>query len=131
MFDVLIVEDEPACTRLLEKCVSGNRWLNLAGVAATKQQAIDNARRLRPALVLLDFGLPESRTAGFDVWDVLRELEPQPDVIAVTGIGEMSTVVKARKCGAFDYGWNARPWSRSSRYCKRPPGRSARLKSPR
>lgn len=103
MFDVLVVEDEPACIRLLEKCVSGNRWLNLAGVATAKQQAIDSARRLRPALVLLDFGLPESGTAGFDVWDVLRELEPQPDVIAVTGIGEMSTVVKARKCGAFDY----------------------------
>lgn len=103
MFDVLIVEDQPACARLLEKCVSGNRWLNLAGVAATRQQAIDNARRLCPDLVLLDFGLPESRTAGFDVWHALRELEPQPDVIAVTGIGEMSTVVKARKCGAFDY----------------------------
>jgi response regulator of citrate/malate metabolism len=103
MFDVLIVEDEPACARLLQKCVAGNRWLNLAGTARTRQQAIDAARRLRPALVLLDFGLPESRTAGFDVWRALHEMEPQPDVIAVTGVGEMSTVVKARKCGAFDY----------------------------
>jgi response regulator of citrate/malate metabolism len=67
------------------------------------RQAIDQARRLGPDLVLLDFGLPESENAGFDVWRVLHELENVPDVIAVTGAREMRTVVKAERFGVFDY----------------------------
>jgi response regulator of citrate/malate metabolism len=103
MFDVLVVEDEPVIARLVGSCVSENRWLKLAGVAATRQQAIDVARRVRPDLVLLDFGLPDSLTDGFDVWHVLHELDKVPDVIVVTAFTEMSTVERAQRHGAFGY----------------------------
>lgn len=102
-FGVLIVEDDPLTARLLSQCVSRNPSLSLAGNAMTAWQAVTAARRVRPDLVLLDFGLPESETAGFDVWRALHELDAVPDVIAVTGAREMSTVVKARQFGAFDY----------------------------
>ncbi|HEX6524535.1 MAG TPA: response regulator [Streptosporangiaceae bacterium] len=102
MFSVLVVEDNDVIARLLARCVSENRWLDLAGVAATEQEAITMARRVRPDLVLLDFGL-SAPMAGFDVWHILQGLDEEPDVIAVTAAGDMSIVEKARKRGAFGY----------------------------
>ena len=101
-FDVLVVEDKDVIARQLAKCVSENRWLNHAGTAASEQAAIDMARRLRPDLVLLDFGL-STPMGGFDVWRALRELDTVPDVIAVTAAGDMGTVEKAQRFGAFRY----------------------------
>lgn len=101
-FDVLVVEDKGVIARQLAKCVSENRWLNHAGTAASEQAAIDMARRLRPDLVLLDFGL-STPMGGFDVWRALRELDTVPDVIAVTAAGDMGTVEKAQRSGAFRY----------------------------
>jgi response regulator of citrate/malate metabolism len=102
MFGVLVVEDKDIIARQLATCVAQNRWLRLAGMAATEQSAIDLARLARPDLVLLDFGL-SAPMAGFDVWRVLHELDQVPDVIAVTAAGDMGTVEKARRCGAFGY----------------------------
>jgi len=102
MFGVLVVEDKDIIARQLATCVAQNRWLRLAGLAATEQSAIDLARLARPDLVLLDFGL-SAPMAGFDVWRVLHELDQVPDVIAVTAAGDMGTVEKARRCGAFGY----------------------------
>jgi response regulator of citrate/malate metabolism len=101
-FDVLVVEDKEVIARQLAKCVSDNRWLNHAGTAASEQAAIDLAGRVHPDLVLLDFGLT-TPMGGFDVWRALRELDPVPDVIAVTAAGDMSTVEKAQRFGAFRY----------------------------
>lgn len=102
MFGVLVVEDKDIIARQLGTCVAQNRWLRLAGIAGTEREAVELARLVRPDLVLLDFGLT-SALGGFDVWRVLRELEPVPDVIAVTAAGDMGTVEKARRCGAFGY----------------------------
>jgi response regulator of citrate/malate metabolism len=102
-FSVVIVEDEPEIADLLKVCVSENRWLRPAGAARTREQAIAMIRCVSPDLVLLDFGLPDAANGGFDVWHVLQDLDPQPDVIAVTNASEMTTVDKARKHGAFAY----------------------------
>jgi response regulator of citrate/malate metabolism len=102
MFSVLVVEDNDLIARQLARCVSENRWLKLAGVAATEQDAIAKARRVCPDLVLLDFGL-STPLAGFDVWHAMHTLEKVPKVIAVTAAGDMSTVQKAQDHGAFDY----------------------------
>jgi response regulator of citrate/malate metabolism len=102
MFTVLVVEDKDVIARQLAKCVTDNRWLTLAAVATTEQAAIHMASSLRPDLVLLDFGL-STPTGGFDVWRALHELDTTPDVIAVTAAADMSTVEKARRCGAFGY----------------------------
>jgi response regulator of citrate/malate metabolism len=109
MFSVLVVENQSAIAEMLEQCVSENRWLSLAGVATTKQEAIDLARRACPDLVLLDFGLPEaaglpeSKTAGFDVWHLLHRFATPPYVIAVTAAADMSTVEMAQNHGVFGY----------------------------
>lgn len=109
MFSVLVVEDKPVIAEMLGQCVAENRWLDLAGVATTKQEAVETARRVCPDLVLLDFSLPEftgqpeSKAAGFDVWQVLHKFAKPPYVIAVTAAADMSTVEMAQNYGAFGY----------------------------
>ena len=109
MFSVLVVEDKPVIADMLGQCVTENRWLDLAGVATTKQEAVETARRVRPDLVLLDFGLPEfagqpeSKAAGFDVWQALHAFPNPPYVIAVTATADMSTVEMAQNYGVFGY----------------------------
>jgi response regulator of citrate/malate metabolism len=103
MLSVLIVEDEPVIARLLARCVSENRWMTVAGVAATRQQAIEMARRLSPSLVILDFRLPDDIDDGFAVWRSLHEIDNGPDVIAVTSFTDQEVVKKARRFGAVAY----------------------------
>jgi response regulator of citrate/malate metabolism len=135
MFGVLVVEDKQIIARQLASCVTGNRWFDLVGVAGTAQQAVDIAYREKPDLVLLDFSLPDSVGDGFGVWDVLHKLTRIPDVIAVTGAGEMSVVEKAQRYGAFDYA--LKPFTRAtiaaklddySQFRRRPPVRSGTQK---
>jgi response regulator of citrate/malate metabolism len=103
MYGVLVVEDKQIIARQLASCVTASRWFDLVGVAGTSQQAIDIARREKPDLVLLDLSLPDSVADGFGVWDVLHKLAKVPDVIAVTGAGEVSVVELAQRYGACDY----------------------------
>jgi response regulator of citrate/malate metabolism len=110
-FGVLVVEDMDRIAKQLATYICGNRWLDHAGTAASEREAIDMARRLRPDLVLLDFGL-STPAGGFDVWRALRELDTVPDVIAVTAAGDMATVEKARRCGAF--GYVVKPYTRAT-----------------
>ncbi|MBO0805085.1 MAG: response regulator [Nocardiopsaceae bacterium] len=99
----IIVEDEPAQARRLECCVAETRWLEPAGSAATRQQAVEMARRVHPDLVLLDFGLHGVADEGFAVWDVLHHLPEPPAVIAVTGTRNPRTMVRAMRYGAYDF----------------------------
>jgi hypothetical protein len=39
MFGVLVVEDKDVIARQLATCVAQNRWLRMAGMAATEQEA--------------------------------------------------------------------------------------------
>ena len=100
-YRVLVVEDDEHIASMLERCISRNRALTLAGTAKAAQ-AIEMAFRLSPDLVLLDFTLSTPRD-GFSVWDALHKLSNAPEVIAVTAAGDVSTVEKARNWGARGY----------------------------
>jgi DNA-binding response OmpR family regulator len=57
---------------------------------------------VRPDVVLLDIGMPE--TTGFDVARALRDYKraPKPVIVAVTGAAEPSDKLAARMAG-FDH----------------------------
>jgi response regulator of citrate/malate metabolism len=101
-YRVLVVEDDEHIASMLERCISRNRALTLAGTAKAAGPAIEMAFRLSPDLVLLDFTLSTPRD-GFSVWDALHKLSNAPEVIAVTAAGDVSTVEKARNWGARGY----------------------------
>jgi CheY-like chemotaxis protein len=73
---VLIVEDDPDVRNLISLRVK-NLGHDVV-TASTGEEALEVARRLSPALVVLDIGLP-----GIDGWEVLRRLRAEPATASI------------------------------------------------
>ena len=99
MATVLVVDDEGEIRASLRGVLSdeGLRVLE----AEDGRQALDLVRSERPELVLLDVWMPE-----VDGIELLRSLQDEPDrpqVIMISGHGNIETAVQATKLGAFDF----------------------------
>lgn len=64
-----------------------------AGVARVKEGGVD--------VVVSDVKMPD--LDGLDLLREIREVEPSPFVIIVTGFGSIDTAIRAVKLGAYDY----------------------------
>jgi signal transduction histidine kinase len=82
---LLSVDDDPSVAPLLEKMLAGHGY---RVVASTNSSAVSDARRIRPAAILLDIIMP-----GRDGREILRELKSDPETRAIPVI--VLTVVDA------------------------------------
>jgi UDP-3-O-acyl N-acetylglucosamine deacetylase len=99
MATVLVVDDEGEIRTSLRGVLSdeGLRVLE----AEDGRRALTLVRNERPELVLLDVWMPE-----VDGIELLRSLQDEPDrpqVIMLSGHGNIETAVQATKLGAFDF----------------------------
>jgi UDP-3-O-[3-hydroxymyristoyl] N-acetylglucosamine deacetylase len=99
MATVLIVDDEPEIRASLRGVLSdeGMQVIEAEDGAA----ALDLLRSARPDLVLLDVWMPE--IDGIELLRMLQEEEHRPEVIMISGHGNIETAVRATKLGAFDF----------------------------
>ena len=95
---ILIVDDEPQIRRLLTVTLEANGYQVLP--AATGQEGLVLAAQHRPALIILDIGLPD--LSGKDVLNRLREWSNVPVVILSVQSDEKGKVA-ALDAGADDY----------------------------
>jgi two-component system, OmpR family, KDP operon response regulator KdpE len=95
---ILIVDDEPQIRRLLTVILEGNDYRVLS--AATGQEGLVLAAQHRPALTILDLGLPD--LSGQELLKRLREWNNAP-VIILSVQGDEKGKVAALDAGADDY----------------------------
>jgi two-component system KDP operon response regulator KdpE len=95
---VLIVDDEPQIRRLLTVTLEANQYRVIA--AASGQEGLILAAQHRPALVILDLGLPDF--SGQEVLRRLREWSHAPVIILSVQDDEKGKVA-ALDAGADDY----------------------------
>ena len=98
---VLVVDDNIDAAEMMVELVS--IWGHEAHHAADGEYAVTLARQLRPAIVLLDIGLP-----GMDGYQVAAALRADPRtstarIIAVTGYGLEADRKNARAAGCDDH----------------------------
>ncbi|MDE2006566.1 MAG: PleD family two-component system response regulator [Rhodospirillales bacterium] len=98
---ILIVDDIPANTRLLEAKLAAE-YFQVAS-ARDGAEALDTARRWQPDLILLDVMMP-----GMDGIECCRRLKDDPatmhiPVVMVTALGEVSERVAGLDAGADDF----------------------------
>ncbi len=96
---VLIVDDMEDVRWALSSVV------RLAGcepvLAANGQEALELFLQERPAVVLLDVGLPD--IDGFEVLKRIKAHDKSASVVMVTAHGKTRDAVRAIQCGAYDY----------------------------
>ncbi len=69
--------------------------------AASGRETLEIARRASPDVVLLDIEMPHG--SGLEVLPELMRLTPKPQVVMVTGVGNVSLAVDSLRRGAVDF----------------------------
>lgn len=98
---ILVVDDEPASVRLLQKMLARAGYVNVVGTTDPRV-ALDVYRELQPDLLLLDLHMPG--LSGIEVMEILREESPTSrmlPIIAVTGNPCGDTRVRALLNGVY------------------------------
>ena len=99
---LLIIEDDPALQTQM-------RWAFDAyetALAGDRESALAALRRVQPAVVTMDLGLPpapDDTTEGFRTLQEILAHAPDTKVIVLTGQGDRANALKAVAMGAYDF----------------------------
>ena len=99
---LLVVEDDPGLQKQIRWCLENYD----VALAEDRDAALAQIRRLQPAVVLLDLGLPpdaDGASEGLAVLESICTLAPATKVIVVTGNQDRSNALKAIGLGAHDF----------------------------
>ncbi len=98
---VFVVEDQTKILKNQLKLLEGHPELSIVGTALSGETGLEEVRRLKPDVLLLDLGLP--RMSGIDVTRVVKAEMPQIEILIFTIFDEEDKVLEAVKAGASGY----------------------------
>jgi two-component system, response regulator YesN len=99
---VLIVDDEEWVREVVRLSVAWEKvGCRLPLLFDSGRKALEEARRLRPAVILLDIQMPGM--TGLDFLEYHRRAFPDSKVIVVSGYSQFEYAQCALRCGAYDY----------------------------
>ena len=96
----IAIEDDEAVARLISQVLSSYGF-EVCGTAATGEEGLELARKVKPDVALVDLGLP--KMSGEDVITALRKELPKTSCIALTAVDIPARVMAALKAGAAGY----------------------------
>jgi two-component system NtrC family response regulator len=99
---LLIVEDDPALQKQMKWTFSDYE----VALAGDRESALTQLRRVEPAVVTMDLGLPPAAgdpTEGFATLTEILTLAPDTKVIVLTGQNDRANALKAIELGAYDF----------------------------
>lgn len=99
MKNILLVEDDPEITRLLDLHFSSQAYNLIA--AANGKDAIEEVLKMQFNLIILDITLPD--TNGMELCKLLRKNDVNAPIMMLTAHGDESDKVLALELGADDY----------------------------
>jgi DNA-binding NarL/FixJ family response regulator len=97
---VLLIDDDPAFRRLARRALIGT-GLNVVGEAGTAAAGSSEARRLKPQVVLVDVGLPD--TDGISLASELSALPWGPRVVLTSVDPDAASADDVRRSGASGF----------------------------
>ena len=82
MLRTMLVDDNPLFLAALQKLLATMDGIEVIGTASCGEQALSEAERLTPDLVLLDLMMPGMH--GFDALSAMRALSHVPQIVIIT-----------------------------------------------
>ena len=101
MIKILIADDHSVVRQGLHMFLALDPELEIVGEATNGLEAVNQARKLRPDVVLMDLIMPQMD--GIAATEIIRHELPEVEVIALTSVLEDAAVVGAVKAGAIGY----------------------------
>ena len=98
---VLLVDDHSVVRQGLRMFLALDSELEVVGEARNGREALQQARTLRPDVVLMDLLMPEMD--GLEATTAIRQELPDTEVIALTSVLEDDKVYGAIRAGAIGY----------------------------
>jgi two-component system NtrC family response regulator len=99
MADILIVEDKASFAEVLKTALEDAGFTTI--IAKTGREAIQNFKREKFDLVLLDLRLPD--IDGIDIMRELKNIDNDAKFIIMTAFGTIERAVEVMKLGACDF----------------------------
>lgn len=102
MFQMMIIDDEPAAIRPLQRVIEKKyQQFHIMGTAENGEEALKIMERVCPDVVLTDVKMPVLDGIGFT--QIVKERFPSVYVIIVSGYEDFSYAQNALKFGVLDY----------------------------
>jgi DNA-binding NarL/FixJ family response regulator len=101
LISVLLVDDHPVVIEGLRKVLDAAGDIDVTGTATDASHALEQARTLRPDVILLDLRMPGA--TGIQATRQLRALEFTGAIILLTSYGDKAYVRQALEAGADGY----------------------------
>lgn len=98
---VFVVEDQTKILKNQLKLLEASPELTIIGTALSGETGLEEVRRLKPDVLLLDLGLP--RMSGIDVTRAVKAELPEIEILIFTIFDEEDKVLEAVKAGASGY----------------------------
>lgn len=96
MKSILIADDNDLIRRSVRGMFESAGW-TVCGEARNGQEAIENAKQLRPDLVIMDLSMPVMN--GLTAGKILKSLMPEARLILFTSYGDVLNTDEVRSCG--------------------------------
>ncbi len=101
MGDILIVDDERDIRELIADILHDEGYTTRLAADSDAAMAAVNAER--PALIVLDIWLKDSKMDGIDILMTVKRSNPDIPVVIISGHGNVEIAVAAIKQGAYDF----------------------------
>lgn len=98
---IMLVDDHNIVRKGLRLFLSRDHDLEIVGEAANGVEALEQARKLRPDVILMDLLMPVMD--GITAITQIRKELPETEVVALTSVLEKALVVGAIRAGAIGY----------------------------
>lgn len=98
---IYIIEDDVTILESLKCIIENEKDFNYCGGANTAEDGIEALSHLRPDVLLLDITLPNMN--GVDAIPLIRELQPDLNILMLTVHEDTDTVFSALRNGAVGY----------------------------
>ena len=101
MSKILIIEDEAAIRRVLNKILSEENDSYQVEEAEDGLIGMDKIKNSDYDLILCDIKMP--KMDGVEVLEATKKIKPEIPIVMISGHGDMETAIQTMRLGAFDY----------------------------